>query len=293
MILAEKENAFGMALNRAAKKRGLRTLVLSTTDLVRDLMLSFSLTDEEYSLLIDYQGLKVRHFDLKGVYCAISSFEPDLWQHFDRKDARFAAAETQALWLSILSGLECTVINPPGLESLAGTALSIPETLKLASRVGFSIPTVSDVESGDVAADIIDRTGRVQYLDLGETWGGLKHRAPESGRNLRKNRNHFRLLEKLPGRHCYITLVGSSFWACEVNELQKTVVPRQEISGDLKKRLISLQSLLNLNLAEYAFCLTRQGEWIFEGYERLPSIGPSVYGEDLMEQVVDFAAGKG
>ena len=290
LILGQKECTFCQALKRVCKRRGIEPLLLDPLDIARNLQLSFFVDGESVSLSLFFKGKEVQHRDIEAVYCSVDSFEPELWSHFEEKDDRFAASETHALWLAILSGLECTVINPPSPESLAGAALSTPEVFRIASEAGLGIPAVADVDSGDLAAQVILRNRHIQYFDLGDPKEGPPVVGGLAG--LENSQDHFRLVEKVCGSPVFVTAIGTSFRAHEGGSNARWPENRLAIPGSVRGGLMELQRGLNLCFAEYFFGVSREGEWIFQGYERGAPKGYSVMGDRLLDDLLDFATGK-
>ena len=168
LILSQAPTEFSLRLKRAAEHKGLKTLHLTSAEIARDLALVFHLTEESVNLSLNYKGASIGTADISGVYCEINVFDYSLWERFSPEDAQYAAQETQALWLAILASLPCRVVNPPALDTLAGTLLSTPEILYLAHRLGFPIPMVISLESGKTASELLTTGATVFYADLGE-----------------------------------------------------------------------------------------------------------------------------
>jgi hypothetical protein len=256
--------------------------------------LVFHLTDKDISVHLQYQDVTFTIQQIEGVYCGINIFESTLWEQFSPKDAEYAARETQALWLAILQSLPCRVVNPPALDSLAGTLLSTPETLYLAHRLGFYIPMSISLESGMIAAELLGAGVPARCADLGEVWVNETYLRREDITNLKLNEDHFRVSEELLGKPIYLTLVGSKIFACEVHSGGSVVpLPINLIPRLIKSRLRTLHKRLNLTLAEYSFRIMTDGYFAFLGCTRPPVYTVAALGDEFIGQVIDYAVGKG
>jgi hypothetical protein len=295
LILDQQQTEFSLRLSSVAERKGLNTLLLTSAEIVRNLALHFYLSEQHVSLQLRYQDAIIESRDIDGVYCGINAFEPGLWPEFSPEDADFAARETQALWLAILASLPCRVVNPPALDTLAGTLLDTPEILYLAHQLGFQIPMTITLESGKVAAELLATGVPARYADLGAVWINEVPLSPVELSSLAHNEDHSRITEEMPGKPFYVTLVGNQFLASAVKEADGSVRPvaASQIPRPIKTRLRTLQKRLNLNLAEYQFRVTVNGGWVFSGCGRPPSFGAAAYGDDLFAQIVDYATGKG
>ncbi len=294
LILDQCLTEFSLRLRSIAERKGLKTLLLASADVARDVALVFHLSEKDLSLHLHYQDVAINTQDIEGVYCGIDVFEPRLWQRFMPKDAEYAARETQALWLAILSSLPCRVVNPPALDSLAGTLLSTPEIIYLAHRLGFHVPMVISLESGKVAAEVLETGVPARYADLGDVWANETGLNRDDLSSLKKNENHFRVLEEVSGKPMYVTLLGDQFFACEADPGVSVVpIAVHQIPRLIKTRLRTLHKRLNLTLAEHFFRVMVDGTWVFVGCARPPIYAVAAHGDALLGQVVDYAVGKG
>lgn len=293
LILDQNLTEFSLRLRTLAERRGLKTVLWTSADVVRDVVLLFRLSERDLTLHLRYQDISIETCDIEGVYCGINIFDPLLWDQFTRKDAEYAARETQALWLAILASLPCRVVNPPAVDSLAGTFLSTPEIIFLAHRLGFRVPMVISLESGKVAAEILRTGAPARYADLGEVWVDERELSEDGLTSLEQNEDHFRVLEEVPGKQTYVTLLGDQFFACEV-ESGGSVVPVavRQIPRLIKSRLRTLHKRLNLALAEHSFRVMADGNWVFFGSARPPIFAVAAHGDAFLEQVVNYVVGK-
>ncbi|MEW6585699.1 MAG: hypothetical protein AB1442_08825 [Nitrospirota bacterium] len=293
LILDQYLTEFSLRLKSLSEHRGLKTVLLTSADTVRDVALVFHLSEKDLNFNLRYHDVDIKTQDIAGVYCGISTFEPTLWERFSSKDAEYAARETQALWLAILASLPCHVINPPSLDSLAGTLLSTPEILYLAHRLGFRVPMVISLESGKIAAEVLGSGVRARYADLGEVWGNETCLRPDDLPVLEKNDDHFRVLEEVPGKPTYVTLLGDKFFACEADSGASIVcLSSRRIPRPIKVRLRTLHKRLKLVLAEYSFRVMADDNWTFLGCTRPPIYAVAAHSDALLGQVVDYAVGK-
>jgi hypothetical protein len=294
LILDQHLTEFGLRLRGIAERKGLVTLPLTSAEIARDSTLAFLLSEEDLSLRLHCQGITISIRDIDGVYCGINAFEPKLWEWFSPEDADYAARETQALWLAILASLPCRVVNPPALDSLAGTLLSTPEILYVALQIGFRIPTVISLESGKVAAELFKTGIPGRYADLGEVWLNEIGLSQDDLSSLEQNEDHFRVMEEVPGRPVHVTLLGADqFFACQMDTGGSVVpVAARQIPRPIRTRLRTFHKRLNLNLAEYSFRVMADDTWVFIGCGRPPTFGVAAHGDTLLEQIVDYATGK-
>lgn len=294
LILDQHLTEFSLSLRRVAERKGFKTLLLTSAEIARDLALVFYLSEQNVSLWLRYQDITIETPDIDGVYCGINVFEPELWERFSPEDAEYAAQETQALWLAILASLPCRVVNPPALDTLAGTLLSTPEILYFAHRLGFQIPMVITLESGKVTAELLVAGVSARYADLGKVWINETGLSDGDLPSLAQNEDHFRVKEEVPGRPVHVTLVGDQFFASALDaDGSVTSVAARQIPCPVRTRLQTLHKWLNLNLAEYYFQVMADDTWVFSGCGRPPTSAVRAFGDVLFEQIVDYATGKG
>ena len=268
------------------------TLLLTSADIAQDLALAFYITEQGIDLHLQYQNCSIETREIEGVYCGINAFGENLWERFSPRDAEYAARETQALWLAILSSLPCRIVNPPALDTLAGTLLSSPAILYLAHQIGFKIPMAINLESGKVAAELLATNIPAYCADLGEMWINESVFRKEELNLLSQNEDHFRVVEETAGRAVYVTLVGDEFFAC-VTDANGSITPiaAKEIPTAIGTRLHALQKQLNLVVEEYGFRVLADSTWVFCGYKRPPSAAVVAYGDALFEQIADYTSG--
>jgi hypothetical protein len=292
LILDQYRTEFSLRLKAVAEREGLDPLLLTSAEVSRDLALVFCLSGQDASLRLTYRENVFGSEDLSGVYCGINAFEPSLWPQFTEQDAEYAAREIQALWLAILTSLPCRVVNPPALDTLAGTLLSTPEVFYLARQLGFRIPMVVTLESGKAAAELLATGSLAWYADLGETWVQETGFMQVDLSSLAQREHHHRVREIVPGRPVWISLVGDQALVC-TQDTAGTAKPfaADEIPQPVMTRLRALHRRLNLNVAEYHLTVT-DGAWVFSGYGRPPTLAAAAFGDTLFERILDFATSK-
>ena len=294
LILDQYPTEFSLRLKKVAELKGLKTLLLTSAEIVHDLALSFYISDQDINLHLEYRNISIETCDIEGVYCGINAFEERLWKRFSPKNAGYAARETQALWLAILASLPCRIVNPPALDTLAGTLLSTPEILDLAHQHGFQIPMVVNLESGSVAVELLASGVPAHYADLGHGWINESALRKDDLSILSQNENHFRVVEKIPGKSMYVTLVSDEFFACAPDAKGSVMsVSTDQVPSAIRARLQTLQKQLNLKVAEYHFRILADETWVFSGYERPPNFAVAAYGDLLFEQIAKYITKKG
>ena len=296
LILAQYPRHFVKKIEEAIQQKGLAVILLTPFDIVHNLEISYALNTNECFLQMAYGTSLFCAQDIKGVYTELDTFLPELWGFFSQKDAQFAAMEWQALWQSILSSLACPVVNPPAMDALGGTLLSPLELLERAWQIGFEIPTMVVVESGQLASELAQGSVHLTYADLGN----------EQYRELPIDKNallsypadgdQIRIREYIGGRAVCIILVGDKPVATFWNEKQKMIMPLHlsEIPEHIIKKLFKLHASLNLRVAEYFFSVTPDHSWIFCDLRRYPSDETlSVHGDMLLASIIDLITGEG
>jgi hypothetical protein len=294
LILDQCLTEFDLRLKQVAERKEIKTVLLTSAQIAHDLALVFCLSEQDSSIHLHYRDVSIKTSDIDGVYCGINAFEPGLWEQFTLEDAEYAARETQALWLAILASLSCRVVNPPALDTLAGTILSTPEILYLAHQLGFQIPMVITMESGKITAELLATGVPACYADLGVVKINETRLSQREFSSLEQNDDHILVKEEVPGKPMYVTLVGGQFFACEMapDGSMRPIAARQ-IPRQIRTRVRTLQKRLNLNLAEYNFRVIVDGTWVFCGCGRPPTFSVAAYGDTLFEQIIDYATGKG
>ncbi len=262
LILEMIETSLGNQLRSVLRKQGEKTLLLTTSQLTQEVSISFSINPTTSSFILHYQDLCIRSDELKGVYCGVTSFLPSQFPRFSPEDAQYAALETQALWLAMLSSLTCPLINPPALDTLAGSMLSPVELAEHARKLGFKTPFMVCVESGETAAQIYQSSISARFSDLGKPWINENNWSQIGLDMLSQNPNHFLIQENPPGLPIGIGVVGKHLLAYEIitdakfKKLEYTKIP-----GNIRSKIRKLQKDLHLNAAEYLFKY-HHGEWM-------------------------------
>ncbi|MFB3888059.1 MAG: hypothetical protein ACE14S_01095 [Candidatus Bathyarchaeia archaeon] len=266
---------------------------MTSDEVARGLSVAFSISNYRLSFRFAVGDAQYGIADVEGCYCGINAFEPGSWSSFSAEDAEYAARETQALWTAILASLPCGVVNPPALDTLAGTFLNSPELMYLARDVGFRIPMVVTLESGRVTAELLEK-GAGKYADLGELWIIDKSLSRGNSSALEENENHFRVTEEVQGKRFHVTLLGERFFVCESDTRGSVAqVDPCQVPSSIRRKLRTLQRRLSLGLAEYEFHVQDDDLWLFSGVRRPPTFSVKAFGDALFEQVVDFAVRRG
>lgn len=294
LILSQVQTEFSVRLKQAAERKGLETLHLTSAEVVRDVALVFHMTEEKVNLILNYNGSSICSSDINGVYCEINAFDSSLWEEFAPEDASYSVQETQALWLAILASLPCPVVNPPAIDTPAGTVLSTPEILYLAHQLGLQIPAVISVESGRIASELLSLGVKGMYADLGDESISEEALNEVDLDLLAKNENHVRIMEELPISRAYVTMIGDQFFASmpDENGTIRAILSRR-VPRKVRTLLRLLQKQLNVNLMEYRFSIMSGGNWVFCGCGRPPVFAVEAYGDELFDRIVDFVLKKG
>lgn len=293
LIIDHEETGFGQQLKSSATEKGIRTIYLTSKAIVHDILLDYRLTDQDEKFLIRAGNIELHSEDILGAYCGLNNFWPELWPGFSNKDAQYAAQETYALWLAMLSSLTCRVINKPAMDTLAGNLLSVPETLFLANKHGFDIPLTLTIESGHAASSLLKDHPAIEYTDLGKNPGEAERQENTHGPTAELTANHCRITEIVSGRLVYIAQIGERLFLSSKNGSGKPVPADIIIPDKVYVGLHSLQKVLNLNMAEYYFRLDEDQSWIFSGYARVPEQSVNAYGSDIIDYIVNYAIGNG
>jgi len=290
LILEQFTTEFGQGLCRIAKSMGIETMCFTAAELASKATIGLYLSNygSEFSMRI--HDRRIESGQLLGTYCSLNFFDAALWSHFEAGDADYAARETSALWLAILSSLKCPVINPPAMDTLGGTVLSPVEFLDLARRHGFQIPALVTVESGAVASELEGAGACITFTDLGEELECEREMGRDAILSPASVGNCFRIREYAPGDPVWITVVGDTFFAVMGGAGEATAVsPMVNVPDLIRERLKALQLVQNLRLAEYRLSLTSDGVWVMNGIERQPLMCLRVHGDRVLASVVTAA----
>jgi hypothetical protein len=292
LILEQNRGYFGEKLQQTAVQRGFDVLALTPVDIVYDLQISYRLSDSGSSVEMAYGSMQLSMADLEGVYSGIDTFSPELWPLFSQKDAEYAAMEWQALWQGILNSLACPVVNPPAMDALGGTLLSPPELFCRARQIGFEIPTVAEVESGEVASELAEAEGYLTYVDIGEEQHREMPMDKEALRRHPTREHHIRIREYFPGRSASIALIGKKPIASYRGE-KAEAMQLSDVAGGIIEKLLKLHSSLRLSMAEYFFFVMSDQRWIFTDVMRRPSDETlEVHGDVIISDIVDIITGR-
>jgi len=294
LILDHTETEFSKNLRSVFDRRGEKTLLLTCEDIVRDTSTAFYLGAQKADFRVQYKDHDFHASDIKGIYCGINAFTPYHFPHFSAEDASFAAMETQAFWLALLASLTCRDVNPPALDALAGTYLSPAEFLFLAHSIGFHIPMVAYLESGASAAEVYKAGVPARYSDLGKPWVEEINHDQVNIRLMSENGDHFMVQENPAGTSVWVTIIGKQLVACELNA-SGTIIEtlKEQLPKLIRSRILKLNNILNLHVAEYIFKLRQDGQWYLCGVTRPPQISIIAYGERIYHEIADYILGLG
>lgn len=291
LILDYEKTTFGRHLLAAARSMHLNTLYLTGKEIVHGLSIDYRLTDHDKRFTIRFGKQLIRSEDIYGVYCGLDYFTPMLWPCFSVKDADYAAQETYALWLALLTTLSCRMLNSPALDTLAGHMLSVPETLSMALKHGLNIPLSITLESGSAASTLLAAHGTLQFTNLGQISPQELVIQRTDAKSVTKIKNHCRVTEILAGNLVHIALVGERYFISGRDENKSPFPIDLRIPQKIKTGLYSMQNELDLNMAEYQFRITSNREWIFSGYSRVPTNAMVAFGDTLFNYIVNYAIG--
>jgi hypothetical protein len=293
LILDHQETGFGRLLESSATKKGIKTMYLTSKDIIHDILLDYRLTDQDEKFLIRAGNIEFCSGEIFGAYCGLNNFWPELWPGFSAADAQYAAQETYALWLAMISSLSCRVINKPAMDTLAGSLLSVTETLFLGHKHGLDIPLTLILESGQAASALLSDHSTVQYTDLGNKPWATGRQDNKPGSSYEQNANHCRITEVVSGKLIFVAHVGDKFFLCSKNGGEMPVPNDILIPDKVYAGLRGLQKVLNLNMAEYYFRIGADQSWIFSGYGRVPEQSVKAYGTEIIDYIVKYAIGNG
>lgn len=289
LIFEQYRTLFGERLYKAAEEMDLPSLWLTTDQIIKDLLISFYLENNKTNIVFSYGSLSFTSTDLKGVYSAIDYFPSDMFEFVSKKDREYATMEWHALWLSLLSVLECKVVNPPAVDALGGAVFSPVEIFDKAKKCGFDIPTILEVESGKVASQFADHRAYLTYTDLGEDV--LLEKKIDKKKLLEQPllEHHIRIREYLPTKAVSISVVGVKIFITYMNEKDTHL----EIPDIIEESLLKLHKNMNLIIAEYFFSITKEKEWIFYDVKRVPSKESlDTHGEKLISEAINVIRGE-
>jgi len=289
LIFEQYRTFFGERLYKATEERGLPSLWLTSDEIIKDLVISFYLENNKTNIVFSYGSLSFTSTDLKGVYSAIDYFPSDLFEFVSKKDREYAAMEWHALWLSMLSVLQCKVVNPPAVDALGGAVFTPVEIFDKARKCGFDIPTILEVESGKVASQFADYGAYLTYTDLGEDI--LLEKKIDKKKLLEQplSEHHIRIREYLPAKIACISVIGSKIFMTYINGKDTHL----EIPDTIAKSLLKLHKDMNLIIAEYFFSIIKEKEWIFYDVKRtLSKESLDTHGEKLIFEAINVIRGE-
>lgn len=289
LILENGFSVLGAALEQASARRGMETLRLTPERIVRDIGVEFYLDSRGCSGSLAADGRSVPLADVKGVYCSIDRFSPSLWPDFSARDANYAAAETQAIWLALLSSLACRSVNPASPDALGGPVYSPTEVFSAARLFALSISAIACLSLSEamamsrepLSASVCD-LGKEQQPEL--SFDGMKESRDVS------SQRQVRLRERLPGARIVVCMVAESVFVS--TGTAATDKPRAldcgSVPSDLLEGLRALHLRLGLVLAEYRFVKQADREWILDDIARAPGEQTwAVHAESLVSAILD------
>jgi hypothetical protein len=272
LILEEYSAALGSAIEEECALRGLESLRLTRQRIVHEVGIDLRVGTQGCGGALSIGGRNLPLLEVEGVYCSLDSFPPTLWPDFSPEDAAYAAKETHAIWLALLSSLSCRPVNPPVPEALGGAVYSPVELFLAARESSLHIPMTACMGLDDAMA-LVRSPIAATLCDLGcenqqeKPLGALSRLAPKSPWR------HVRIRERLPGPRNVLCVVGglllASTWPAtggESEPLASKVIPTRVVNG-----VHTLHAKLGLVLAEYHFVTLPNGDWILDDYSRTPN----------------------
>lgn len=291
LILETEGTDFTQKLRSVLQRRGVETLLISSAQLAQEVSISFSLGTDHADFQLRYLDKQIDSSDLQGIYCGIVAFSPLFFNQFSADDAQYAAVETQALWLAMLSSLSCRKINPPALDTLAGTCLSPAELAIQAHKLGLMTPAFICVENGEIAARINQSGVPARFSDLGKTWTVEINHNQVDLKALKRNPNQYFIQENPAGQATWVTIIGRRMLVCEgLPGGEICQVPSSQIPGQVRSQLRKLQKLLNLNAAEY-FLKRQDNNWCLCGVSFPPRFSILAYPDEVIFAIADYLTG--
>lgn len=289
LILEENSTALGLAIEEECALRGLESLRLTRQRIVHEVGIELRVGTQGCDGALSIGSRNLPLLEVEGVYCSLDSFPPTLWPDFSPEDAVYAAKETHAIWLAILSSLSCRPVNPPATEALGGAVYSPVELFLAARESSLHIPMTAYMGLADAMA-LMRSPIAATLCDLGcenqqeKPLGALSQYAPTSPWR------QLRIRERLPGARNVLCVVGglvfASIWHAtgeEPEPLASKVIPTRVVNG-----VHTLHAKLGLVLAEYHFVTLPNGDWILDDHSRAP--GPStwmVHSKSLVTAVLE------
>lgn len=288
LIIENTCSDFGDALEGVSRRKNLETLHLTSEIIAKELLLSFDLSDRGEGLSLALRGRTYEAADIEGCFCGLDSFSPAHWSHFTKEDAEYAARETHALWLAILTSLKQRVLNPPAPDLLGGTLLTPVELYEKARDSGLSVPMVLYVESGRTVRELLEMGSPIRVSDLGCDCQTELLLTESSGAGLQDSRNCHRVREVMLDSQIWISLIGERFYACIRNsEGNLASYPIGEIPQKVREPLRALQKKLKLRVGEYGFNRSADGFWTLLDARRTPELAWLVEGEKLLDELLN------
>lgn len=291
LILELVESDFGHRLRSVLQKKGEKTLLLTSMRIVQEVFIAFNLDSQTSSFKLGYKDQVIHSEAIQGVYCGLTSFSPALFPRFSAEDAQYAALETQALWLALLTSLTCPLINPPALDTLSGSLLSPVELAAQAREVGLRTPTMVCVSHGNVAAHIYQSGIPARFSDLGKIWVNESNRSQIEMATFDQNPNHFLIQENPPGQPVGIGVIGKQwlpFGQASGDSFQP--IDLEKVPHTLRKNIRSLHKHLHLNAAEYLF-KRQEDVWTLIGVSHPPHFSLQAYQDEAYTALANFLSG--
>ncbi|MCD4706544.1 MAG: hypothetical protein K8S62_02260 [Candidatus Sabulitectum sp.] len=289
LLIENSLSDFGKALAAAASKRSMEVVHLTASGIVNEISYSFQLGDRGEGLFLAIGNTTFTIEDIHGCFCGLDSFSPSLWSHFSGKDAEYAARETHALWLAILTALDGKSINPPAPDLLGGTVLSPVELFSEAKECGLSIPMVLYTESGVVAAELLEKGSPLMVADLGVSDRGEILFTSSNRSEFPGADNCHMVRELVPGRPFWISLTGNSTLVCTRNSGgNPESCSADRIPLKTRKALEDLQRKLNLRVCEYSFVRTGDDRWILLNARRIPELSWLTEAEKTLDGILNI-----
>lgn len=288
LILEDRPRGFTGALAAYAVKLGFSAVNLSSKDLSEGAV-SFQINHTGEEFLFEKGDLRIEGTDVDGCFCSINTFSASLWPSFSEDDAEYAAAESHALWLSILHSMKSKMVNNPSPDSLGGKALSPTELYALARGRGLNVPMILYTESSEAVNELLKAGHSLLISNLGRVPQDTILLSLLSPEDLPYSDNCHLVTEVLTGYLYNICLAGKMlFVSTGVNGERPIRCGNQEVPGDTLVALRELMRDLDLKLCEFRFVKTYQGEWVLQNASAEPLSTWLAYGDTLLHEVLNI-----
>lgn len=288
LILEDRPTCFTKALAGYAARKGFTPVILSSRDLSQGVV-SYQVNHLGEEVLFEKGDLRINGTDVDGCICSINTFSPSLWPSFTEHDATYAAAESHAMWLSILHSLKLKMVNNPSPDSLSGKAFSPTELYAKASEYGLNIPMLLYTESSDAVKELLETGHSLMVSNLGNTHQSSVVIGRANQEKLPDSDNCHLVTEILSGtRYCVCfagetLMVSTGISTRKVIQCENILIPGSVLEG-LKK----LTEDLELKLCEFILVKTYRDEWVLQSAGGIPAVTWQAWGDSLLQAVLEI-----